>query len=41
MIFYEIFNKHTLFINFSMKLWMNFNKNKFYNNYLTLKFTFL
>jgi hypothetical protein len=28
-VFYQIFNNCVVFINISMKLWMNFNKNKF------------
>jgi hypothetical protein len=41
MIFYQILNNCTVFINISMKLGMNFNKNKFLNNNLTLKLSFL
>jgi len=33
--FYEKFNNYILFINISMKLWMNFNKNKLFIKNLT------
>jgi len=36
-VFYEKFNNYILFINISMKLWMNFNKNKLFIKKLTIK----